>query len=55
MSNAAKQAFLVALGAYKYVYLEGTTPADIRKDDYDMVCKEFCSCLLTDEEFIMPS
>lgn len=55
VSIAAKQAFWAALGTYKYVYLEGTTRAEVREDHYDTVCKEFCSYLLSDEEFIMPS
>jgi len=30
------------------------TPVKIRKDDYDMVCEQFCSYLLSDDDFIMP-
>lgn len=55
VSDAAKQSFWAALGAYKYVYLEGTMRVEIHEDHYDLVCKQFCSYLLSDEEFIMPS
>eukprot|EP00624_Nannochloropsis_granulata_P003657 evm.model.NODE_28510_length_9357_cov_25.002138.3 len=55
VSIAAKQAFWTALGAYRYVYREGTTPVTIREDNYDTMCKGFCSYLLSDDEFIMPS
>lgn len=55
VSIAAKQAFWTALRAYRYVYFEGTTPVTMREDNYDTLCEEFCSYLLSDEEFVMPS
>lgn len=54
VSLVSKDAFWAALGTYKYVYLEGITPMAVQGGDSKMLCNDFCSYLLTDEEFVMP-
>lgn len=52
--TSSKEALWTAIGEYKFVYLEGTTLVDIQKNNSDMLCKDFCSYILTDDEFVMP-
>jgi FkbM family methyltransferase len=54
VSAASKQALWAVFKAYKYAYLEGTASMAIHKEDHKLICKDFCTYLLTDEEFIMP-
>lgn len=53
-SIESKEALWTAFGAYKYAYLEGTTPVVLQGGDWKSLCRNFCTYLLTDEEFVMP-